>query len=310
MTKKILQVLIFVLIISSLIFLRLHHTINPKNHLIISSSWTTYPIVKIWVNHFHAINPEADIHIHLVGSKKSLEDVLEGKADIAATSKPIEKDTFCSIAIANDVVTLIANASHPSIDRFFTQGFTLNDLQKLYAQGQIHKFCDNEPCINLYVRSDPSVTSNAFANFIMTTPQSLHGTKIEGAENLVQAVQEDLLGIGYASLAYTFDPLLQQPKHGLRLIPLDIDESGAIEKHEYIYANLQNFIEAVQSGLYPQELKLTSYFIYPKKPKKLSLAFLHFVLNEGQELLFEKGYIPLSQSQIEEAKSCLKTDTY
>jgi phosphate transport system substrate-binding protein len=91
----------------------------------------------------------------------------------------------------------------------------------------------------------------------------------------------------------------RKPYQGLAVIPIDLNANGKIDKEENFYNNLDEVINAINTGLYPSPPARQLYFVSAGKPSgKLVNAFLEWVLTDGQKYVGEAGYVLLKQDVI------------
>ena len=87
-------------------------------------------------------------------------------------------------------------------------------------------------------------------------------------------------------------------------MPIDRNGNGKIDYMENIYDNLQAFSRGVWIGKYPKALSGKIYTVSSEKPNsETELAFLNWVLTDGQQYLIASGYNDLvlneRQTQLE-----------
>src|SRR5665647_607980 len=83
----------------------------------------------------------------------------------------------------------------------------------------------------------------------------------------------------------------QDLAENIRLVPIDKNGNGKIDYMENIYDNLQDFSRGVWIGKYPRALAGNILSVSSEKPKsETELAFLNWVLTDGQQFLNANGF--------------------
>jgi len=81
----------------------------------------------------------------------------------------------------------------------------------------------------------------------------------------------------------------------IRILPIDKNKNGRIDNFENIYTNLNAFTRGVWIGKYPRDLSGSIFAVSSSKPlDKNTLAFLTWVLADGQQFLKINGYSNLA----------------
>ena len=127
------------------------------------------------------------------------------------------------------------------------------------------------------------------------------GVGVYGDPGLAQAVKKDPAGIGYNNLAYLYDLKTRKQVAGVQAIPIDVNGNGRIDTDENFYETIDKLTEAIASGKYPSPPARNLGFLFKGKPQRPEIiAFVKFVLGDGQKYVEENGYISLSKQKIAE----------
>ena len=98
---------------------------------------------------------------------------------------------------------------------------------------------------------------------------------------------------------FAYDAKSLKPVEGIVICPIDIDGNGKIDPAESVYATRDDITKAIAGNVYPSPPARDLYFVTKGKPSKPALvAFLKWVLTEGQKYVPETGYIPLSADKL------------
>jgi len=129
--------------------------------------------------------------------------------------------------------------------------------------------------------------------------EDLQGLGLNGDPGVADAVRRTPEGIGYNNLNFVFDIQTRKKYPGLEVVPIDQNENGTIDPDENFYGTIDEVMEAIRDGKYPSPPARELYLVSGGKPTdKVVIAFLHWVLNEGQKYVFESGYVSLPKEKI------------
>jgi phosphate transport system substrate-binding protein len=80
-----------------------------------------------------------------------------------------------------------------------------------------------------------------------------------------------------------------------------------IEADENFYGSLDTIMRAIQTGRYPSPPARDLYLVSKGKPTDpVIIAFLDWILTDGQQFVHEGGYVELSEDKVINEKSKLK----
>ena len=128
-----------------------------------------------------------------------------------------------------------------------------------------------------------------------------------GDPGIAKAVQNDKWGVGFNNLAYAYDPQTHRLQDGLAAIPIDSDMDGVISPEEDFYETKEKLVHAIETDMFPTPPARNLYFVSKGAPKdSASLAFLKYVLKEGQRFNEPAGYVQISGKMQSENKSLLR----
>ncbi|MBC7362248.1 MAG: substrate-binding domain-containing protein [Candidatus Aminicenantes bacterium] len=283
--------------------------------LSISGAWALYPLAARWVEEFQKENPSVKIDLQAGGAGKGIADVLAGLVDIGMVSRAVYPEELSRgaipIAVARDAVVATFNQKNPIIKTILEKGLSVEIFRAIWIEGRIKYWEEiyglpGKTPIHLYTRSDACGAAETWAAFLGAHQEDLKGIAIYGDPGLAEAVRRDPLGIGFNNLNFAYNPQTGKPHHGLAICPFDLNHNGRLDPEENFYSNRDQLISAISSGLYPSPPARDLYLVV-KKPlsNPLIRAFLGWVLDRGQKLVEETGYVALDKRVIEAEKQKL-----
>jgi glycine cleavage system H lipoate-binding protein len=115
---------------------------------------------------------------------------------------------------------------------------------------------------------------------------------------LVAAIQQDVYGMGFCRINDIVDATDQSWLENICILPIDKNNNGKLDYFENFYLNLNEFTRAVWIGKYPKTLVNNFYVAAEKSPEnKTEIAFLKWIIDDGQSQLAANGFTELVSSE-------------
>ena len=269
----------------------------------IDGSSTVGPYATAAAERFRAGNPDVRITVGVSGTGGGFERFCRGETDISNASRPIKDEErqacegkgieFVELQVANDALTVVVNTDNDWVDCL-----SVDQLQKIWDQGsKVNSWRDADPSwpderLRLYGPGTDSGTFDYFTDEI-NGEEGRSRSNYSASEDdnvIVQGVSGDKGALGYFGLSY-----YEQNQDRLKALAVDGGD-GCVEPT----------VENAQSGAYkPLSRPL---FMYVKKDALGRLdvkMFLEYVLENEQAIAESAQFVPLTDEQIEKAKSDL-----
>ncbi|HWZ22794.1 MAG TPA: substrate-binding domain-containing protein [Cytophagaceae bacterium] len=279
----------------------------------ISGAFALYPLAVKWGQEYKKLHPGVTFDISAGGAGKGISDALGGMVDLGAVSRDlypeeIKKGAF-PVSVSRDAVVPTVNAGNPNIVEILSKGIKKDVFTGIFVTSSIKTwkqagFSIAAP-INVYTRSDAAGAAEVWAKYLGNKKQEdLKGTGVYGDPGLLQAVKRDKASIGFNNIGYAYDTKTKQQLAGIRVVPIDKNGNGKIDAEESFYDNIDDLRAAIAAGKYPSPPARDLFFITKNKPQKPEVvAFLKWVLTDGQKFVAESGYINLTKEKLDaEAK--------
>jgi len=315
---------ILMLAFLSAIFVSCKHNDNSaaskdslRGKLTISGAFALYPLTIRWAEEFRKIHPGVTINISAGGAGKGMADALSKMVDLGMYSKEVSSEERSkgawSLACAKDAVLPVMNASNPLVKTIQAAGVTKDKFYGIFITGNVKTWgqligLNDANAMEVFTRSDACGAADMWAKFMMNKKQEdLQGIGVNGDPGVADAVRKTIYGIGYNNLNFVFDVQSRKPYQGLSVIPIDINGNGKIDREEDFYHSIDEVMTAINDGRYPSPPARQLYFVSAGKPdNKLVLAFLNFILSDGQKFVNEAGYVRLKEDVIHSELNKLK----
>ena len=300
------------IILFSIALLLLTGCVSKKqkdNTLNFSGAFALYPLNIKWAEEYKKTHEDVRFNISGGGAGKGMADALAGTVDLGMFSREItqaEKDKgVWWVGLCIDAVIPTISQDNPYLDELKQRGITQNEFRKIFIDGSIKNWNEILPsagdeAITVYTRSDACGAAGTWAKYIGGTQEDLKGVGIHGDPALAQAVSNDKFGIGFNNTIYIYDVKTHKKRPGMEIIPLDQNQNGEIGPNEEFYDTFENVLAAISKGDYPSPPARELYFVSKGKPTKTAtLNYLKWTLTEGQKIVKEAGYVPITQDKID-----------
>lgn len=286
-----------------------------KGELSLSGAFALYPLAVVWAEEFQQLNPGVKVDVSAGGAGKGMTDVLAGVVDFGMVSREVypqeQEKGAVGFASAKDAVVPTINANNPIIDKILAHGITKEIAHKIWIEGNVKTWgeileTDDETPIHIYTRSDACGAAETFANWFGAKQEDLGGTAVFGDPGLAAAIQKDIYGIGFNNIGYAYDNDSHKLNTDLQIFPVDSDGDGSISADEQFYDLKDNVTKAIAEGRYPSPPARDLYLVTKGVPTDpVVVAFLKYVLTDGQKKNEPVGYIEITQEKIEKSLNLL-----
>lgn len=289
-----------------------------KGELSLSGAFALYPLAVEWANDFMKLYPGVKIDVSAGGAGKGMTDVLAGVVDFGMVSREVypqevEKGAI-GFATAKDAVVPTINAKNPRIKEILTHGITPDLARKIWVTGELKTWGDvigtqdNTP-IHVYTRSDACGAAETWAKWFDAKQEDLIGTAVFGDPGVAAAVQKDIYSIGFNNIGYAYDNDTHKTNDGIMVLPIDVNADGIISPEEQFYDTKNDITKAIGEGKYPSPPARDLYLVTKGVPTNpVVIAFLKYVLTEGQKKNEPTGYLVIPTEKIEKSLKILEPE--
>ncbi len=273
-----------ILVVASM-FLASAVNANAQDMLQIKGSDTLVNLVQRLAEEYMEKNPGRYIAVTGGGSGTGIAALINGKCDIANASRLMKSEEMSQanergvipkrVVIAMDGLSVITNLRNP-VDKL-----TTDEIGKIF-RGEITNWKEvggPELPITLYGRQSNSGTFVFFRDEVLKGDYSQRMKHMNGSAQIVEAVKQDISGIGYVGVGYVKD------------IIGELNVVKVASRPQDAYACPLNPSD-VKSGKYPISRPLDQYI--NGTPKGAVRDFIAFELSdEGQRIVEEEGFFPI-----------------
>jgi phosphate transport system substrate-binding protein len=291
------------LVLALALFSLIQPGLAQKKMIQIKGSDTMVNLVQILAEEYMAKNPGASIAVLGGGSGTGITALINGTCDIADHSREwkqkeldlaYEKGVRPRIfAIAVDALSIIVNEKNP------LDTLTMAQVGSIF-RGEIKNWkvlggADQK--ISLYGRQSNSGTYAFLQEHVLNNKNySPEVKEMNGNAQIIEAVTQDLSGIGYVGVGYLYDEN-GNVRRGIKVLKIKKDENAPA------FSPLDK--EAVYSAKYAISRPL--YQSTNGKPSGLAADFIRFELSpEGQAIVEKEGFFKIGQELMDQNLKNLK----
>lgn len=272
-----------------------------------SGAFALYPLMIQWGEEYKAENPNVKFEISAGGAGKGMTDALNQLVDLGMVSREVYPEETMKgavyVAVAKDAVVITISDQNPVLEELLSAGVNEEKLVGVFITGEVTTWGqlvgrpEVTDVINVYTRSDACGAAATIAKYMGYSQEDLLGVGVFGDPGLAEAVKTDPLSIGYNNVNYAYDLESDKAVQGVTVVPLDSDGDGAITAPEDFYGSRSEIIEAIADDRYPSPPSRELNLVTKDEFTGVTLAFIEWVLTDGQESAVEAGYVPLSEAR-------------
>jgi len=268
-----------------------------------------YNLTLKWASEYENLNPNLKIAVVKSTDNEFAEKLKSGDGiGFAAdeTYSALGNQSAWNMIVGRNVIVPVMNAHNPLLDEIYQKGITAEKLSNILENSDKQNWetllgnVQNSSAspLHYYIMNDPSILSGV-EKFLNVNQQIISGIKITNGQEMISVIQKDPNALGFCRLVQVMEQGNQSLAENIKLVPIDKNGNGKIDYMENIYDNPQAFSRGVWIGKYPKVLSGNIYSLSSQKPKnEAELAFLNWVLTDGQRFLNANGYSDLVSSEI------------
>ena len=286
---------------------------SQQGEVLISSTPDLYALTLKWASEFGNINPEMKIKVIKNTSTNAVLGAGENLNFISNESHAkINNETNWKMVVGRDVVVPVVNNGNPYLEELMKHGISQESFAQVFNNpdkqnwGTVLGNGQNTP-MHIYIINDESV-KEAVAKFLQSAQIPAEGIVVQTKDEVVMALQNDPYAIGFCKVVNILGMDNQGLAGNLKLLPIDKNGNGTIDYMEEIYSDVNTLLRGVWIGKYPKTLYSNIYAVSNAAPaNEAEIAFLSWVLTDGQQFMNANGYCDLASSESQSQLAKLNT---
>ncbi|HCU19041.1 MAG: hypothetical protein A2X05_00885 [Bacteroidetes bacterium GWE2_41_25] len=264
----------------------------------IMSTPDLYPLASAWAENYGSVTTGVSVKVIMASDIKEAEDLISRGmiGFVSARNYPgFRNGSGWNTIIGRDIIVPVISNQNPALEKINQHGLSAVVLLQIMNNKNGEKWnsiitdSENAP-VNYYWVKDESVIAG-LAGFLGTDKINMAGREVTGSEALITAIRKDPYGIGFCRLTGVADLKNQTLAEGLSFLPIDNNNNGTLDYSEKIYGDFNQLSRGIWIGKYPKSLCSNIYAAGISQPEgEATVAFLRWVLTDGQKFLYDNGY--------------------
>jgi len=275
----------------------------------LSGAFALYPLAVKWAEEFQKLHPDVKIEVDGGGAGKGMTDALSGQVEIGMVSREVKDDEAkkgaVAFAVAKDAVAPTINENNPLYAEIVKHGITKEQAKAIWIDGTLKTWgqllgTTDKTAIAVFTRSDACGAAETWAAWSGKHQEDLKGEGVNGDPGVATAVTGNVNAIGFNNIGYAYDNNTLKPLKGIRVLPIDVNGNGKIDPEEDFYGDKGALAKAIADGKYPSPPARDLYLVTNGVPTDpVVVAFLKYILSDGQKLNAPAGYIPIGKERLD-----------
>lgn len=259
---------------------------NNSKVITISGSRIVHSLIEKWASEYEKANPDISVKLVKEGAP----------GDLTLTLNSDEKNEKKLINVGAISVLPVVSEKNPIFDKQVRNGVTKEEIKKIFLGNEANQSEEQKissETYTIYTQSAQSATTKVLLGYLGESVPEISGVIVTGDDKyLIESVLNDSTGVTYGNLGQVYDLINRSPLRGIRIIPIDPDNSGKLKKEEQIFGNLDQLISFIENTR-PKTIP-TSYLrlsINKRETNSLATDFANWVKISGQQFNHQYGFL-------------------
>ncbi len=280
---------------------------RQNNIVAITGTRFAYPLVQKWIDDYNLIHPDVQIIIEYRGTNDPAKyDILIEAYEPDADTKKMRDYLY----IARYAILPVAN-SHSAFSKVYSaKGLNQALIKQLFFHDIFSEKKENvvikEP-YTVYTRLQKAGAPITFSKYFGYQQKDIKGKSIAGSdEHLLKALLRDSTSLSYLPLNLLFDQKTQKQVEGIKILPVDLNGNNKVSEDEKFYTDLPTVIQFLEEKPVAEitnvPTEYVNFSVTKNDPSPEAVAFLHWILEHGQNDLQAYGFLKPEKSRLEKEK--------
>jgi len=256
-----------------------------------------------WASEYTSLNPEVKIEVNKVSYESTMLGTSENLGFMSNKALSVSNDAgLWKLAVGRNVIVPVINSGNPYLTELQKKGIAQQQFIQIFKNagtanwGTLVSNSSKEP-VRIYVVNDETIKSG-LSKYLKDTKLQDASITFGTRDEVISAIQRDLSAIGFCKVVDVQDEESHSLIANVSLLPIDKNGNGTIDYMEDIYADMNTFHRGVWIGKYPKMLVSNIYAVSSVQPvKDAEIAFLKWVLTDGQKYMTANGFSDLASSE-------------
>jgi ABC-type phosphate transport system substrate-binding protein len=260
----------------------------------ITGTQFTYPLIERWITEYSKINPQ--LKFKLINDQENSD-----KADLKIIAHTPEKgeisDSKTLVKVGRFAILPITSEKNQLFTKEFKKGVKQDGLKAIFIKeaGDLNseEKKEKEPQYTVYTKTPQSCAAKVISSYLGYPSDDLNGIYVTGDDSyLITSLLEDSTGVSYNNLGNIYNLEKRTPISGIKVLPIDLNNNGRLDKEEQIYGDIDQvitYLEDSRGASIPTDN--VSFVADAKQTKPEVSDFLNWVKVSGQEFNHQYGFL-------------------
>jgi len=286
------------LIIAAIVFCMSSQAQNASKTITIVESKFANPLVEKWANEYSKANSGVTIKF-VKNTAQNIQSDLTLTVNVPLPD--VENSSTKLVNVGRVAVLPVVNEKNSLFDKQFSNGIKQDELKNIFLSNESDQL-DSEkesakaPTYTVYSQTPQSATAKVLIDHFGHSNAELGGVIVTGNDKyLIESVLSDSTGVTYGNLSLIYDLNNREVLKGIKILPIDPDNSGRLKKEELVYNNLDQLISFLESSKNKAIPSTDISFSFNKKNSNpLVEDFVNWVKMSGQQFNHQYGFLKSS----------------
>lgn len=283
------------LIIAAMVFCISSQAQNATKTITIMGSKFANPLIEKWTSEYTKGNPGITFKFVKSSDQSDKSDL---KLTVNTSKRNEEKSNDNQVNVGRLAVLPVANEKNTLFDKQIRNGIKQEEFKNIFLGIETEEFdseqkTTSEPLYTVYSQTQQSATAKVLIDHFGKSANELAGILVTGDDKyLIESVLSDSTGVTYGNLSLIYDLNNRSVLKGIKILPIDLDNSGRLKKEELVYGNLDQLISFLESSKNKAIPSNDISFSFNKKNNNpLVEDFVNWVKISGQQYNHQYGFL-------------------
>jgi ABC-type phosphate transport system substrate-binding protein len=270
-------------------------------HIVTSKPF--HSLAEQWAQAFMAKSKNLQITVRETSPDSVLDKIKTGQYQMAMTCmNTIPEETavsFWHVTAMKDGIIPITSEANPYLEKLLEQGIDKQKFINLFKTTNgltWGEFLNNnapEP-VKLFRFEDIKISNDRRYPRLF----EIESRSERELNHILEMVADEPYSLSFCSANHAYHCKKENKQPNLRIIPVDLDGNNKVDEKEKFYTRLDDLQRAQYLGIYPNELCREMVILSQQKPNQQhTIAFIDYLLHEGQRIAVDNGFARISNSQ-------------
>ena len=268
---------------------------NANKTITISGSKFASPLIEKWAGEYSKANPDVTIKFVKNNDPAGVSDLM---LTVNSSSESEGNLPAKQVNVGRLAVLPVTNERNRIFDKQLKNGVKQEELKNIFLGIEDNSFDSEQkpatgPLYTLYTQPPQAATAKVLIDHFGPSASELGGILVTGDDKyLIESVLSDSTGVTYGKLSLIYDLKNREPLKGIKILPIDPDNSGRLKKEELVYNNLDQLISFLESSPIKTIPSDNICFSFNKKNSNPQVEdFVNWVKISGQEFNHQYGFL-------------------